>query len=56
MEKPSERESSQWYFQRYAAHLPAAGEIVLFDRLLVQPGLRGTRHELRHPHRIPGDA
>ena len=32
LEKPSEREESQWYFQRYAAHLPAAGEIVLFDR------------------------
>lgn len=30
--KLSERESSQWYFQRYAQHLPAAGEIVLFDR------------------------
>ena len=30
--KPSERESTQWYFQRYVAHLPAAGEIVLFDR------------------------
>ena len=30
--KPSEREQSQWYFQRYLAHLPAAGEIVLFDR------------------------
>lgn len=30
--KPSEREQSQWYFQRYAEHLPAAGEIVLFDR------------------------
>src|SRR5215469_11677647 len=29
---PSARERSQWYFQRYAAHLPAAGEIVLFDR------------------------
>ena len=29
---PSERERSQWYFQRYIAHLPAAGEIVLFDR------------------------
>jgi polyphosphate kinase len=32
LEKPSERESSQWYFQRYIAHLPAAGEIVMFDR------------------------
>jgi len=29
---PSERERSQWYFQRYMPHLPAAGEIVLFDR------------------------
>ena len=29
---PSEREKSQWYFQRYIEHLPAAGEIVLFDR------------------------
>jgi polyphosphate kinase len=29
---PTERERSQWYFQRYAAHLPAAGEIVFFDR------------------------
>ncbi|KQS00977.1 polyphosphate kinase [Williamsia sp. Leaf354] len=32
LEKPSERESTQWYFQRYVSHLPAAGEIVLFDR------------------------
>src|SRR3990170_6597813 len=29
---PNERERSQWYFQRYAAHLPPKGEIVLFDR------------------------
>lgn len=29
---PSEREKSEWYFQRYVPHLPAAGEIVLFDR------------------------
>ncbi|WP_240356939.1 MULTISPECIES: polyphosphate kinase 2 [Pseudomonas] len=29
---PSERERTQWYFQRYVAHLPAAGEMVLFDR------------------------
>ena len=29
---PTERERSQWYFQRYVPHLPAAGEIVLFDR------------------------
>lgn len=29
---PNDREKTQWYFQRYVAHLPAAGEIVLFDR------------------------
>lgn len=29
---PTEREKSQWYFQRWAAHLPAAGEVTLFDR------------------------
>lgn len=32
LEIPTEREQSQWYFQRYAAHLPAGGEIVMFDR------------------------
>ncbi|MCS0636749.1 polyphosphate kinase 2 [Streptomyces sp. LP05-1] len=32
LEKPTERESGQWYFQRYVAHLPSAGEIVFFDR------------------------
>ncbi|MGI5358849.1 polyphosphate kinase 2 [Streptomyces sp. CA-252508] len=32
LDKPTERESGQWYFQRYVAHLPAAGEIVFFDR------------------------
>ncbi len=30
--KPTERESTQWYFQRYVSHLPAAGEVVMFDR------------------------
>ena len=30
--KPSDRERTQWYFQRYVQHLPSAGEIVLFDR------------------------
>jgi len=30
--KPSDRERSQWYFQRYVAHLPAAGELVIFNR------------------------
>ena len=32
LEKPSDREQNQWYFQRYVQHLPSAGEIVLFDR------------------------
>ena len=30
--KPTDREESQWYFQRYVPHLPAAGEMCLFDR------------------------
>ena len=32
LSKPSDVERTQWYFQRYVAHLPAAGEIVIFDR------------------------
>jgi len=32
LEKPTETEKTQWYFQRYAGHLPSAGEIVFFDR------------------------
>ena len=32
LEKPSDTEKTQWYFQRYTDHLPSAGEIVLFDR------------------------
>jgi polyphosphate kinase len=32
LNRPSEREQTQWYFQRYVPHLPAAGEIVMFDR------------------------
>ncbi len=32
LEKPTDRERTQWYFQRYVNHLPAAGEMVLFDR------------------------
>ena len=32
LEKPTETEQTQWYFQRYIGHLPAAGEMVLFDR------------------------
>lgn len=32
LDKPTEREETQWYFQRYVAHLPAGGEMVMFDR------------------------
>lgn len=32
LDKPDDRERTQWYFQRYVQHLPSAGEIVLFDR------------------------
>ena len=32
LNKPTERETTQWYYQRYVEHLPAAGEMVLFDR------------------------
>ena len=32
LEKPSDKETTQWYFQRYVTHLPSAGEIVMFDR------------------------
>jgi polyphosphate kinase 2 len=32
LSKPGERESTQWYYQRYIEHMPSAGEIVLFDR------------------------
>jgi polyphosphate kinase len=32
LDKPSPREQTQWYFQRYVQHLPAAGELVMFDR------------------------
>ncbi|MFK5977146.1 MAG: polyphosphate kinase 2 [Sulfurovum sp.] len=32
LEKPNNKEASQWYFQRYVTHLPSAGEIVIFDR------------------------
>lgn len=32
LDKPTERETGQWYFQRYVAHLPSPGEIVFFDR------------------------
>ena len=57
---PGERERTQWYFQRYIEHLPAAGEIVLFDRSWYNRGgverVMGfcTRHEYqRFLHQCP---
>ena len=49
---PSERERTQWYFQRYVAHLPAAGEIVLFDRSWYNRAGVEQRDGLLHAGRV----
>ncbi|MFD4342215.1 polyphosphate kinase 2 [Streptomyces anulatus] len=61
LEKPTERERTQWYFQRYTAHLPSAGEIVLFDRSWYNRagvervmGFCTTREYLEFMHQAPG--
>ena len=59
LNKPSDTEKSQWYFQRYVEHLPSAGEIVLFDRswynrAMVEP-VMGFCTEREH-HRFLKDA
>lgn len=59
LEKPSDIETSQWYFQRYVQHLPSAGEIVLFDRswynrAMVEP-VMGFCSEREH-HKFLKDA
>ncbi|MFT5455447.1 MAG: polyphosphate kinase 2, partial [Myxococcota bacterium] len=58
--KPSVREQGEWYFQRYASHLPTRGEIVLFDRswynrAVVEPGLGfcTTEQYERHLEQVP---
>ena len=59
LEKPSDKETTQWYFQRYVKHLPSAGEIVLFDRSwynrsMVEP-VMGFCSERQH-HKFLKDA
>ena len=49
---PTEREQGQWYFQRYIAHLPSAGEIVDLRPELVQPRRRGARDGLLYARRV----
>ena len=51
---PTEREKTQWYFQRYAAHLPAAGEMVLFDRSWYNRAGRGARDGILQRGGVPG--
>ena len=63
--KPSDTERGQWYFQRYVQHLPAAGNVTLFDRSwynragvehvmgFCTPRRRRARHGVLHRRRVP---
>ena len=50
---PTEREKTQWYFQRYVPHLPAAGEMVLFDRSWYNRAGVERVMEILHGNRVP---
>ena len=50
---PTDREKSQMYVQRYVTHFPAAGEVVVFDRSLVQPGRSRAGHGIHARIRSP---
>ena len=54
LEKPTEREKTQWYFQRYVEHLPAAGEMVLFDRSWYNRAVRRAGDGVLHAGRVRG--
>jgi len=41
---PNDRERTQWYFERYVAQLPAAGEIVLFEEMLIRSGIKLVKY------------
>ena len=51
---PSDREKTQWYFQRYAPHLPVRGRDRALRPQLVQPGRSGAGHGVLHGRRVPG--
>jgi polyphosphate kinase 2 (PPK2 family) len=48
LDRPSDRDVRSWYFQRYVAHLPAAGEVVLFNRSWYNRAGCGTCDEFLH--------
>ncbi|MFT3767956.1 MAG: hypothetical protein QM820_21100 [Minicystis sp.] len=50
---PSDREKSQLYLQRFVRHFPAAGEVVIFESELVQPGRRRIRDGVLHGGAAP---
>ena len=54
LEKPTEREREQWYFQRYVQHLPTAGRDRVLRPVLVQPRRRRAGDGILHPSRVPG--